>query len=149
MSSLFDPEQSHAIVARLRSLRPDQTPLWGKMTPGQACAHAQFPLKIALGDLTWPRTLVGRLLGGLAKRMLMAPKPFGRNGPTDPRFVVWDDRSLDVERDALIVLVQRFTAGGPGGLRQDPHPFFGPLTPVEWDTLQWKHLDHHLRQFGV
>ena len=149
MSSLFDPEQSYALVARLRSLRPDQAPLWGKMTPGQACAHAQFPLKIALGDLTWRRTWIGRVFGGLAKRLLLAPKPFGKNAPTDPRFVVKDGRSLDVERDALIALVQRFTAAGPEGMRKDPHPFFGPLTPAEWDTLQWKHLDHHLRQFGV
>jgi len=149
MTSLFDPEQSDALVARLRALQAGRAPVWGKMSPGQTCAHCQFPLKIALGDLTWKRTLIGRLLGGLAKRMLLAPKPFGRNGPTDPRFVVVGDRDLDTERDALIALIQRFTAGGPAGLRQDPHPFFGPLTPAEWDTLQWKHLDHHLRQHGV
>jgi hypothetical protein len=56
MTSLFDPEQSHALVARLRALQPEQQRLWGKMTPAQACAHSQFPLKIALGDVTWPRT---------------------------------------------------------------------------------------------
>ncbi len=35
------------------------------------------------------------------------------------------------------------------GLSKDPHPFFGNLNSEEWDTLNWKHLDHHLRQFGV
>jgi hypothetical protein len=28
------------------------------------------------------------------------------------------------------------------------HPFFGPLTHAGWGRLAWKHLDHHLRQFG-
>jgi hypothetical protein len=81
--------------------------------------------------------------------MVLSPKPFARNGPTDPRFVIKGERALDEERDALIALVQRFTAGGPEGVRQDPHPFFGPMTPAEWDMLQWKHIDHHLRQFGA
>ena len=36
-----------------------------------------------------------------------------------------------------------------GVVTQDPHPFFGRMTGEEWDRLLWKHLDHHLRQFGV
>lgn len=149
MPSLFDPEESYALIARLRALQPDMAPLWGKMTPAQSLAHCQVGLRIALGELSWKRTLLGRLFGGLVKRTVVAPRPFARNMPTDPRFLVRDPRELDPERDALIALIQRFTAGGPAGLRQDPHPFFGPMTPMEWDTLQWKHLDHHLRQYGV
>lgn len=149
MSTLFDPEESHALIARLRAIQPNTAALWGKMNSAQMCAHCQVALRVALGDVTWKRTWIGKLFGGLAKRSLMAPKPFGKNMPTDPRFIVKDDRSLDQERDALIALVQRFTTGGPEGMRREPHPFFGPLTPHEWDTLQWKHLDHHARQFGV
>ena len=29
------------------------------------------------------------------------------------------------------------------------HPFFGPLTNGEWNALQWKHIKHHLKQFGL
>lgn len=29
-----------------------------------------------------------------------------------------------------------------------PHPFFGSLSQKEWGRLIWKHLDHHLKQFG-
>jgi len=149
MESLFDAEQSYVAIARLRALQPDQSPLWGKMTPAQACAHCQVALRMALGDLSWKRSLIGRIFGGLAKRVLLAPKPLARNMPTDPRFVVRNDRDLDTERDMLITLIQRFTAGGPAGVRTDPHPFFGALTPAEWDLLQVKHLEHHLSQFGV
>jgi hypothetical protein len=28
------------------------------------------------------------------------------------------------------------------------HPAFGPLTHDGWCRLSWKHVDHHLRQFG-
>ena len=45
-------------------------------------------------------------------------------------------------------LVRAFHARGPEKLAKE-HPFFGPLTSAEWDRLQWKHLDHHLRQFGA
>lgn len=43
----------------------------------------------------------------------------------------------------------RFAAAGPKGCTTHPHTFFGRLTPEEWATLMYKHLDHHLRQFGV
>jgi hypothetical protein len=29
------------------------------------------------------------------------------------------------------------------------HPFFGPMTAEEWGIISYKHLDHHLKQFGV
>lgn len=29
-----------------------------------------------------------------------------------------------------------------------PHPMFGPLSSVEWYVWSFRHLDHHLRQFG-
>jgi hypothetical protein len=44
--------------------------------------------------------------------------------------------------------VRTFQQRGPTALAPE-HPFFGPLTATEWDRLQWKHLDHHLRQFGA
>jgi hypothetical protein len=46
-------------------------------------------------------------------------------------------------------LIDRFVASGPAGCTNHPHSFFGRLTPEEWAILMYKHLDHHLRQFGV
>jgi len=45
--------------------------------------------------------------------------------------------------------IDRFAAAGPGICTTHPHFFFGPLTPVEWATLMYQHLDHNLRQFQV
>ena len=72
-----------------------------------------------------------------------------RNTPTSPLLVTADDRDLAAERQRLQALVQRFAAGGPAGCTSHPHTFFGRLTPEEWAVLMYKHVDHHLRQFGA
>jgi LPS sulfotransferase NodH len=60
-----------------------------------------------------------------------------------------DQRDLDQERERIVVLMDRFTAAGRTGCTTHPHSFFGRITPDEWAILMYKHLDHHLRQFGV
>jgi hypothetical protein len=62
---------------------------------------------------------------------------------------VRDERDLETERDTLIGLVQRFGFAAPEEMDGRVHSFFGPLTAAEWDTLMWRHIDHHARQFGV
>jgi hypothetical protein len=46
---------------------------------------------------------------------------------------------------ALLGLVESF----PEQVGPHAHPAFGPLTPAQWGALSFRHLDHHLRQFGV
>ncbi|MFN0057137.1 MAG: DUF1569 domain-containing protein [Planctomycetota bacterium] len=149
MSSMFNPKDSDAILARIQRLTPNQKAEWGKMNVSQMLAHCRAPLRVATGELQLKRSLMGFLFGRLAKKSLTGPKPFQRNLPTDKSFLVRDQRDFATEKRELIEQVQSFVAGGPAGLISTPHPFFGKLTVAEWDTLQWKHLDHHLRQFGV
>lgn len=147
--SLFDPEGRRSMLARIDSLQPDAARRWGKMTAGQMLAHCQQPLRVATGELRLKRNLMGLLFGRMAKRMLMKPGPMRPNLPTAPEFVVADERDFAREKAALLALVQAFGEAGPAGLTREPHPFFGRLQAEEWQTLQWKHLDHHLRQFGA
>lgn len=149
MGSLFQSTENAAFVKRVQSLRPDTKAQWGKMSVAQMLAHCQVPLRVAGGELILKRGLIGFLFGKLAKKKLAGPEPFGRNMPTAPEFIVRDARDFTVEQKRLVELVQRFAERGPGGLTREPHPFFGPMTVEEWDRLQWKHLDHHLRQFGA
>ncbi len=146
--SLFDPRGLAAMLARLDALRPDSRRAWGKMDAAQMLAHCQQPLRVALGELKLKRMLIGFLFGRLAKKQLLAPKPWKPGMPTAPEFVVTDAREFTKEKGALRALVERFGNGGPAGLTKQPHPFFGPLTSDEWQALQWRHLDHHLRQFS-
>jgi hypothetical protein len=93
---------------------------------------------------------IGRLIGRIVKPMALGnDKPMRRNSPTSKDLVIADDRDFLTEQQRLLGLLQRFTAGGPSGCTRHPHSFFGPLTPAEWAELMYKHLDHHLRQFGV
>lgn len=153
MEDLFDRAQNAAMLARLDRLTPTTPALWGKMNVAQMLAHNQVALEVALGKRALTKNLMGAVLGALfgkaAKRKLMRPVPFDKNLPTHPDFKIKRDAQFDLERAKLRALIEGFAAAGPAGLTQNPHPFFGPLTSAEWSTLQWKHLDHHFKQFGV
>ncbi len=148
MKNLFEPSAAEEVKERMEHLRPDSERLWGKMNPAQMLAHCSAAMEMALGEIAPPRILIGRLLGRLAKRvMIVNGKPMPRGASTDKRLVVADERDLGGERQRLCELIDRFRAGGPEGCTKHPHFFFGPLTPVEWAALMYQHLDHHLRQF--
>lgn len=146
MLPAFDAD---ALIRRVGVLRPESRPVWGKMTVAQMLAHCQVPLRVASGELKLKRSLIGVLFGRWAKKKLLADRPFERNLPTAPEFLVRDERSFETERAKLVACIQRFHDRGESGITREPHPFFGKLGPGEWQMLQWKHLDHHLRQFGV
>jgi hypothetical protein len=146
MKSLFDSTVKKEITDRFNNLTPETKPVWGKMSVAQMIAHCQRPLLVSFGELTLKRSFLGLLLGAMVKKSLMKDKPMGINLPTHPKFIVKDDRYFEHERETLLKMVDRFL---PDALTKDPHPLFGKMTEHEWDVLQWKHLDHHLRQFGV
>lgn len=150
MKNLWQPETVQELKDRMAALRPDSPRLWGKMTPAQAMAHCTIGMELALGDRRPPRMLIGRLIGGLIKKKaFQESEPMRRNSPTIPGFVVADERDLVAERERLNRAIDRFADAGPGGCTSHPHSFFGRLTPDEWSMWMYKHIDHHLRQFGV
>jgi hypothetical protein len=150
MRNIFDPSASQEIKERLSRLRPDSERQWGKMNPAQAVAHCCKGMEQALGDVLPPRLLIGRLIGGFIKsRALGDDAPLRQNSPTVPGFEVLDPRELTAERQRLNDLIDRVIEVGPGGCTTHPHSFFGRLTPEQWGILIYKHLDHHLRQFGA
>ena len=149
MKTLFDIVNVDEVKARLAQLTPDSERRWGTMTVAQAVAHCSAGVEMALGDRKPPRILIGRLLGWIIKPMaLRNDEPMRRNTPTAPDLIVQDSRDLETERARLDRLINRFVAAGPTGCTTHPHSFFGQLTPEEWAILMYKHLDHHLRQFG-
>jgi hypothetical protein len=150
MKNLFEPAASAEVKARLLQLRPDSARLWGTMNAARAVAHCSGGLEMALGDKRPKRMLAGRLFGWIVKPLALGnDEPMRRNTPTVPEIVVADERELEDERRRLSGLIDRFAAAGPAGCTTHPHSFFGRLTPREWAVLMYKHLDHHLRQFGA
>jgi hypothetical protein len=149
MKSLFDKAVAEELKQRMARLSPETPRLWGKMSNAQMFAHCSVGMEVSLGDRIMRQVWIGRLFGKLAKAKTLGCKPIGKNLPTDKAYIVKDDRDLDVERQRLAGLIDRFQAGGPEGCTKGPHSFFGKMTPDEWSALNYLHLDHHLRQFGV
>lgn len=151
MKSLFDEATANEVKGRLGKLGPDSQRQWGKMTAAQTLAHCAISMQWAIGDAVpdsgpLPARLVGRVIKPL---VLRNDSPLRRNSPTSKSLIVLDEKDLGTERARLYGLVERFAAGGGDVCTKCPHPFFGPLKPEEWAILMYKHLDHHLRQFGV
>ena len=150
MKNLFEPSALEEVKSRMARLGPDSQRLWGKMNAAQALAHCSEAIEMAQGAISPPRILIGRLLGPWVKKaMILNEQPMRRNSKTYKTLIVSDERDFAAEKQRLRESIDRFAAGGPAGCTKHPHFFFGPLTPVEWAALMYRHLDHHLRQFGV
>jgi hypothetical protein len=149
MKNLFEKEAMNEILHRIEQLQPGTNPLWGKMKVAQMLAHCHAPLHVALGEKQLKRGLIGILFGGIAKKQILKPGDMKKNMPTDPGFLVKDDRNFDESKSELKSLIRRFNTSDSQAIANRTHPFFGKMSSEEWGILQWKHLDHHLKQFGV
>lgn len=149
MKNLYEQPTTAEVKNRIAKLTADTPAQWGKMNAAQAAAHCAVVLEMAVGDSRPPRMFIGRIFGGLVRRRIMAnDDPLRRNTPTAPTMRVAEQQDIDRERKRLLNLVDRFSSG-PTACTTHPHTFFGPMKPQEWAILMYKHLDHHLRQFGV
>jgi Protein of unknown function (DUF1569) len=151
MKNLFDATVANQVKTRLAKLEPQSEGRWGKMTAAQMLAHCSASMQWAVGEVVPEKGgLAVRLMGRLVKPMVFRnDDPLRKNSPTARSLIVADERNLDQERDRLSGLIDKFAAGGAAGCTRNPHSFFGKMTPDEWAILTYKHLDHHLRQFGA
>jgi hypothetical protein len=149
MMSLFDDASRATLLTRLAGLGADADRQWGKMDPAQAMAHLATALEAATGDTPTKQTLLGKLLTPFFRKSILGEKPFGKNGPTAPAFVISDAREFERERARVTSLIDALVAAGPEAAGRQTHVFFGAMTGDEWGRLHAKHIDHHLQQFGA
>jgi hypothetical protein len=145
MPSLLDSEDREAILRRLRRLQATAPARWGKLTAPRMVCHLADSLRVGLGEIAPERmdTLPSRTIAKWIVVYSPMPVPRGRI-QTAPEMLAtapstWADDVRQVE-----LLVERLAGSRSAGT----HPFFGPLSPAGWGRLAWKHVDHHLRQFG-
>ena len=148
VKNIFDPTVKQEIIDRINKLNPESKALWGKMNVAQMLAHLQVPIGVAAGTHQVKRTFMGRLLGPMVKPIIYNKKPFKRNLPTDPSFVMIKatDKEFEKEKQKLLDVVNNFSERT---IVNEVHPFFGKMSKEQWSKGTWKHLDHHLQQFGV
>lgn len=147
IKNLFDSSVKQEIIDRINKLTPQTKQLWGKMNVAQMLAHIQKPIGIAYGTHKPKGSFLLRLIGPLFKSKLWDEVPYKQSLPTDPTFVMLgQEKDFEREKAAVIEMVNRFSENTVVG---EGHPIFGRMTKENWSKATWKHLDHHLRQFGV
>lgn len=149
MNSLTLKESNQKIVERINKLSSDTAPLWGKMNSGQMLAHCTVGLRIANGEVMPKSNIVFKLLGRLVKRRIISQESFKKNSRTAREFIISEDKNFNEEKDKILKYLREMEIKGYDFFTKKPHAIFGPLTPEEWDTISFKHFDHHLKQFGV
>ena len=147
MKSLLTEDGYQEIKRRIEQLTENAEKGWGKMSVGQMCWHCQYPLKLAITNK--PNTSKGNwFVKTFFKKSLYSDKPWRKNLPTAPQLKTKEDKDFTSEHEILKSLVNDFYA-----VRErdewHPHPAFGAFTKEQWGQMQYKHLDHHLTQFGV
>ncbi|MEK6154422.1 DUF1569 domain-containing protein [Flavobacteriaceae bacterium 3-367] len=147
MKSFFEETTYNEVLQRVRSLHQGSERKWGKMTVGQMVWHCQYPLEIAIENKKGGKK-GNPLIRWFFKKSLYNDTLWRKNLPTTPKAKAMEEKDFITERKKLEQLLHDLYA-----LRErtewNPHPLFGSFTHEQWGQLEYKHLDHHLRQFGV
>lgn len=136
-----------AILDRIGSLTPTSSPRWGRMAAPEMLAHLTQSMRMATGELP-VRSKKVFLRHLPIKQLVIYLLPFPKGLPTAPELLARRPAIWAAEIAALRDAVDAFAERS----RTDPwpdHPVFGAMSAEDWSVLQYRHADHHLRQFGV
>lgn len=150
MKNLYEKSVTDELIARIEALKPDSQPLWGKMSVDQMLAHCSIAYEMAYTDKhPKPNAFMRFLLKTFVKSGVVNEKPYPKNARTAPVFVIADRRDFEKEKSQLIEFLHKTQQLGADYFEGKASPSFGRMTAKEWNNLFYKHLDHHLNQFGV
>lgn len=147
VKNLFDPAVKQETIERINKLTPQSQRQWGKMDVAQMLAHLQLPIQVAYGTHTVQANWLMKLILPLFKKTMYNEKPWKKGLPTDKSYIMTGKaRDFEIEKKQLIDLINQFDENK---IVNERHPVFGKFTKEQCSMSNWKHLDHHLRQFGV
>lgn len=149
MRTIFDRADHDELHGRIDRLAVDANRAWGKMSPAQMMEHCARVLEMATGKKPMKQLFVGKMLSWMFKKEFLGEAPFKPDRPTGPDFKIKDEPDFEATRLRFKNLLTEFHELGERGLEGNVHGFFGPLTGKQWGETQFKHIDHHLRQFGL
>ncbi len=150
MKNIFNKADVDEIINRINKLDHTSTPHWGKMSVGQMLAHCNVSYNLDQGGKYPPAKGVKKwLLKTFVKPIVVGPKPYKKNSRTAPQFLQTTEKDFEKEKNLLIAnLLESQKLGLDHFLKIESHSF-GKLTAEEWNTMFYKHINHHLTQFGV
>lgn len=137
----------------LRTLKEDQEPLWGSMSPQHMVEHLVGSWRISNGRARVPQMLSDDDIE-TRRVFLFSDKPYAKNIP-NPTVKVQGNAPLRKESlSAAIDQLQDemnsfFEYHASNTDAQEMHPVFGILDEKGWLLFQTKHMTHHMMQFGL
>lgn len=149
MKNIADSEQNSEIIRRIELLKVDTARLWGTMTTAQMLLHCRLQIGLGTGEVK-SKQLYPAPIQWIVKHTVGFRIPWSRNLPTAPAMVSTKKDGLDfaTEKASLLKTIVQFTSISVD-TSLSGHPIFGAMTKEEWGRIIYKHLDHHLQQFGV
>ncbi len=148
MKSLFNEADRRNILDRLGRLTPESPRRWGTMAVDKMLCHCADQIRVALGELTAAPAGSALYRVPPVRWLVVNVMPWPKGAPTAPVLLRREPEAFERERAALLDAIDRFVARG-AATEWAPHPLFGVLPRTQWGRLAYRHLDHHLRQFGV
>ncbi len=150
LPDIFTKEVSEEIISRINKLNSSTQPKWGKMSVAQMLAHCSVTYEYMFEDKhKKPGFVMGLMLKLLVKQMVVNETPYKPNNRTAPAFIITDERDFDKEKQRLTEYIRRTQEHGGTHFDGKESHSFGALNKTEWNNMMYKHLNHHLTQFGV
>lgn len=148
MGSILNETDRAAITSRVQSLSSSSSRRWGTLDVTGMLKHLHLSAMMTLGEMEVPSANKRVFHVFPLKHLLLYVVPFPKGAPTAPKLKPEAAASIEEERAGLLELLKRIGTGPRDGAAPD-HPLFGPLTWREWGVVTYKHVDHHLKQFGA
>ena len=150
MKNIFEESVTNQVVNRINSLTPETAPKWGKMNVAQMLAHCCVTYEMIYDD-THPKATGFKkfMLKMYIKGVVTNETPYKKNSRTAPQFIIADQREFEKEKKRLIDYIEKTQKLGEAHFEGKESNSFGALSAAQWNNSFYKHLDHHLTQFGV
>ncbi|WP_294210887.1 DUF1569 domain-containing protein [uncultured Chryseobacterium sp.] len=149
--SLHDPACFGELITRISCLTEDSEAQWGKMDVCQMMRHCDLVLQIPLYKINLPEiNPIFRTIGRITKNeMKIFNNGIPRNMPTFQKLIVNFECDFKESKENLLNTMKEYLTAFDNKRLPGRHILFGSMTPEDWGFLEFKHLDHHLKQFDV
>ncbi|MDI9879594.1 DUF1569 domain-containing protein [Flectobacillus longus] len=150
LPNIFTSKVSKEVIQRINTLHKDSQPLWGKMSVSQMLAHCCVTYELVYEDKhPKPNFLLKFFLKSFVKNFVVNEVPYKQSLKTAPAFIITEQKDFETEKNRLINFISQTQQQGEDFFDQKESHSFGKLNKTEWNNMFYKHLDHHLKQFGV
>jgi uncharacterized protein YejL (UPF0352 family) len=151
VKNIFESSVAQEVVNRINSLSLQSKPQWGKMNVAQMLAHCNVTYEMVYEPEKHkkPNAFLKFILKTFVKKVVTNEVAYTQNNKTAPQFIITDSRDFEKEKSRLVEYINRTRQLGESHFDKKESHSFGVLNRNEWNNMFYKHLDHHLRQFGA